>query len=768
MARARLLTTHNEAPSRSPAPGPTQIARPAAAPLRLSGFDLARVPLRAKASTLEVNRPGDRHEAEADQVASRVGSTPQAARPDPPMNPGGAPIDPATRQSMESHLRRDFGNVRVHTNPAAHESADALRARAYTVGSDIVFSAGEYAPHTTEGRRLLAHELTHVVQQDRDASAPRLQRAEQGTYVSKIGDPLYLDAGAEYYKTWGFPNVQRISTIQEVLTDLDKATGTIDKFRIVSHGAGAGIETGLMPGLDAQPSEGFDFKTWFGQEGAGFTNQARFQKHWVDQGLELVDESFFRRILSDTRKDAAFKLILDRLDAGSTTPARDTPAGILLRAMVDKFYLTAVKDPDDKAVAFKNRAILDQFCQLRISTYTPIVVHAAPLADQPAVQKAIADFQAQLPKAFEDAGLHFGTVTADDAKTRADPYLEQGASTPALKKDIKISLAESAEGGGPFLKKLRSVQSKITPATHIEIRGCNVGSDVTTLDSFRNFFGAAGQIPSISAPDLYQYFFRLSFETFRPGAGGDANIKRRFDAPGTNAAQAFEDRKRILGGEMTRVVNETKFSELAAKYGYQVADLKRWNPEITDPDALTAGQTVWLVMRSPAPAGGFAKLKDFCAAYVGDAASLADVQAANPQIQNPDALSPADMITIPPKWQQPRIAGAKPTSADFASAIRAGEAQTAVDQTKGATTENHPVTYLDDTKAADSIGAWLAKQQFDPKGRTAAELSKLYAGKFTEQAAKTYMNFLSRGYPKIEDPIFPEDPRYSKHIIRRP
>ena len=78
---------------------------------------------------------------------------------------GGQPLDPGTRRRMEGHFGQDFRQVRVHTGSQAAESAQALNARAYTVGRDIVFRAGLYAPQTGEGQRLLAHELTHVVQQ---------------------------------------------------------------------------------------------------------------------------------------------------------------------------------------------------------------------------------------------------------------------------------------------------------------------------------------------------------------------------------------------------------------------------------------------------------------------------------------------------------------------------------------------------------------------------------------------------------------------------
>lgn len=77
----------------------------------------------------------------------------------------GQPLDPATRAFMEPRFGQDFSNVRVHSGPAAEQSARDVNAQAYTVGPDIVFGAGRFAPGTHEGRRLLAHELTHVVQQ---------------------------------------------------------------------------------------------------------------------------------------------------------------------------------------------------------------------------------------------------------------------------------------------------------------------------------------------------------------------------------------------------------------------------------------------------------------------------------------------------------------------------------------------------------------------------------------------------------------------------
>lgn len=77
----------------------------------------------------------------------------------------GRPIEPVLRQDMEQRFGHDFSRVRVHSGAAAEQSARDVNAHAYTVGHNVVFGAGRFAPGTDDGKRLLAHELTHVVQQ---------------------------------------------------------------------------------------------------------------------------------------------------------------------------------------------------------------------------------------------------------------------------------------------------------------------------------------------------------------------------------------------------------------------------------------------------------------------------------------------------------------------------------------------------------------------------------------------------------------------------
>ena len=87
----------------------------------------------------------------------------------------GQPLDAATRAFMEPRFGRDFSHVRIHSNEAAGQSSEEVNAQAYTVGKDIVFGSGRFAPETPEGRHLLSHELAHVIQQSGDATTT-LQR----------------------------------------------------------------------------------------------------------------------------------------------------------------------------------------------------------------------------------------------------------------------------------------------------------------------------------------------------------------------------------------------------------------------------------------------------------------------------------------------------------------------------------------------------------------------------------------------------------------
>jgi Domain of unknown function (DUF4157) len=98
--------------------------------------------------------------------------------------PSGVPLEPGLRRGLERGFGADLGDVRIHAGETAARSARTLGAAAYTVGNDVVFGAGRWAPHRPEGRRLLAHELTHVLQQRPAAGSGGLPDAEREADVA--------------------------------------------------------------------------------------------------------------------------------------------------------------------------------------------------------------------------------------------------------------------------------------------------------------------------------------------------------------------------------------------------------------------------------------------------------------------------------------------------------------------------------------------------------------------------------------------------------
>ncbi|HEV8400844.1 MAG TPA: DUF4157 domain-containing protein [Gemmatimonadales bacterium] len=152
---------------------------------------------------------------------------------------GGQALEPAVRHAHERTFDRDLSSVRVHADRDAAHAALALNARAYTYGTDIVFGAGEYRPHTPDGGQLLAHELTHVAQQAASGEA-RIQRQPK-----KDEQPLWQKHMDEILPHLGLvAEIDRFTTLVDALgvTELERVIelihGNKDARKLVKqHGA---------------------------------------------------------------------------------------------------------------------------------------------------------------------------------------------------------------------------------------------------------------------------------------------------------------------------------------------------------------------------------------------------------------------------------------------------------------------------------------------------------------------------------------------------
>jgi hypothetical protein len=129
----------------------------------------------------------------------------------------GQPLAPGIRNEMEPSFGADFGEVRVHSNSRAAESARAVKALAYTFGRNIVFGDGQFTPQTAAGKLLLAHELTHVLQQSRPPSS----------------GIRFLQRAPETGKVKGGENKGKKETAKKKEAECDPAEGTLAEVRSI-------------------------------------------------------------------------------------------------------------------------------------------------------------------------------------------------------------------------------------------------------------------------------------------------------------------------------------------------------------------------------------------------------------------------------------------------------------------------------------------------------------------------------------------------------
>lgn len=154
-----------------------------------------------------------------------VGGRGAAPAGSPDLGRSGRPLDGALRMLMEQRLGGDFAGVRVHTGTEAAEAAGELRARAFTAGREIVFGDGQYAPGTVAGQRLLAHELTHVRQQE--GAPASIQRQPAGGAATAAAGAATASAGTASGAGPCEVVVGELSN-RELVAQIDSARGFLD------------------------------------------------------------------------------------------------------------------------------------------------------------------------------------------------------------------------------------------------------------------------------------------------------------------------------------------------------------------------------------------------------------------------------------------------------------------------------------------------------------------------------------------------------------
>ena len=253
------------------------------------GHDFSRGPVHPPAARpvqtkLTINKPGDEYEQEADRVAEQVvrmperrlqrtcacgGECPKCRKEKlahgharlqtkhvgsgdlgqtamPPsvykvLRSPGQSLNPEIRAFMEPRFGYDFSRVRVHSDAAAEQSARSVNASAYTVGHNIVFGAGSFAPATGEGRRLIAHELAHVVQQTSASAGVALQRDDPKKEAKVVPQDfaVLLSPDKDFVTLAAViapgAKVLRATTVDDLAKQLKAIQGPIGTLYLVAH-----------------------------------------------------------------------------------------------------------------------------------------------------------------------------------------------------------------------------------------------------------------------------------------------------------------------------------------------------------------------------------------------------------------------------------------------------------------------------------------------------------------------------------------------------
>lgn len=221
--------------------------------------DFSQMPVNAIQSMilqpkLKINQPRDKYEQEADRIANRV-----MLMPEPPLiqpnnnnslapnraNRGtawiatpesngrvGLPLEPSLRAFFEPRFGRDFRNVRIHADAKGTQMTQAINAKAFTFGGNIYFDQGHYSPHSYQGKRLLAHELTHTIQQGATCS---LQNVSGSMTVYQNSPPEFHQAESGMIQRE--VGAGEVASASEVLGRIQENNQAADEF-IASHLSG--------------------------------------------------------------------------------------------------------------------------------------------------------------------------------------------------------------------------------------------------------------------------------------------------------------------------------------------------------------------------------------------------------------------------------------------------------------------------------------------------------------------------------------------------
>jgi hypothetical protein len=450
----------------------------------------------------------------------------------------GQPLPVGTRALLEAQFDRRFADVRLHTGPRAADAARRLSAAAYTLGRDIAFGAGFYAPHTGHGLRLLAHELAHVVQarnamprsapadappvvapleREAEAAAAGLGRGRtrvQGRlaaptplchpiYISSHGTQGYLDKAAKFYADWGYAPVHRkVPSIEAIVQDL-AGQPSINHITIVSHANPELLQMQFITG------------------GPDTVRKSDWQVDTVDKlavlERHLVNESTLNTIIDYV--NIVDPKVLPAIGVGTNPLARQFIWWVAEQvSAVNSGYSAAGYRLRDIAQKHADRYRAELLSR-------PTGTGSGSGSGQPAVT---AQTLSDAEQAVRTQAQRFPWDKSKLAPEKVPAWEQQLKESPTA--DI-IRIRQKPE----FFDNLKKVRGKISAGSWIEIQGCNAGKDPAYLSAIQSFFGGAAR-PKVTAPDWLQIFGEFGWTSI---SDTEKKLQEEWQKPGVPQALRY-------------------------------------------------------------------------------------------------------------------------------------------------------------------------------------------------------------------------------------
>ncbi|WP_447979264.1 eCIS core domain-containing protein [Candidatus Nitrospira bockiana] len=358
----------------------------------------------------------------------------------------GQPLDDTTRAFMEERFGADFTRVRIHTGSGAAESANALNAQAFTIGQDIVFGEGEFRPDTEGGQALLAHELTHVVQQE--GMTPSIEESRERTLPPVSFDEIDLPQTEQ-------PNEDADQAIAPVASALE----------------GEPAEAPAGEPIDAEPPKGENQVAAAPAEPAGASPLVVPPSHPSEQEAERVSRAVIRPDPARWPVNAPGLQRLRRvgLQRKAGPKAEEPGKDIVFIMGVDK---NPKKNPFYREAAKYFKAMLPNATLVNDNAHRSLESVFEYLREK---GERVANLYL-VSHANEDGTLSFKLRKSDKA---GDPHVQYGELNRALSEE-------------PALFDLP--KGIIDEQTRIYIKGCNIGRSTSMLDALDKAFGGEGKV----------------------------------------------------------------------------------------------------------------------------------------------------------------------------------------------------------------------------------------------------------------------------------